>query len=100
MFCNIWVMWNSEKEYQAWRNGRSDSEYETIATIDNGKGRLEYEICDGKILAIEMSLSEDENSWETVDEYLDSEIIWKNDTLSDVLHWLIDQISGNYYTKK
>ena len=99
MFCNTWVMWNSEEEYQTWRNGHSDSEYETIATVDNGKERMEYEICDGKILTIEMVLSEDETGWETVDEYLDSEIIWRNGTLSDMLHWLIDQINGDYYKK-
>lgn len=87
-------MWNDEDDFANWKNSDVTSDYETIATVDNGAYRVEYEYGGGKITVIESELDVDGNSYETVDEYINSEIITDNETLHDVLIWLLEEISG------
>ena len=90
MNINVWIMWDSEKDFINWKENDT-SKHDTIATVDNGKYRLEYEYCEGVVYVYEEELDTDTNCYKTVDEYVDSSIL-RYETLEDVLTWLFTQL--------
>lgn len=90
MNINIWVMWNSEDDFINWKEHET-SKHDTIATVDNGKYRIEYEYCEGIIYVAELELNSDTDCYETVDEYVDSSIL-RCETLEDTISWLFKQL--------
>lgn len=89
MNINIWTMWNTENDFIDWKN--TTSKHDTIATVDNGQYKIEYEYCEGIVYVTELELDTNTSCYEIVDEYIDSEIL-KCESLENTLIWLLKQL--------
>lgn len=88
---NIQINMENSGDIQEFKNGEIDG---VISVIDDGKIRIEYDVCGGEVTVRVCEMNEYNGEFEETDSYIDNSILRECNTFADIGKFMIEDNSG------